>query len=122
MKSENQKRLEAAPGRRGERKIIMKFADYKKACIKFAGDTKDWGNLDGYSHYTTTGDGWTESCDNDGGGIDVSWAFWKTGYDPANDARTFYEREYESMIRLAEDDEWDAEQRKVIKNLFEDMP
>ena len=100
----------------------MKFADYKNACVKFAADTKEWGDLDGYSHYTTTGDGWTESCDNDSGGIDVSWAFWKNGFDPANDAMKFYKREYDALCQLADDDEWNNDQREYINQIFEDMP
>lgn len=100
----------------------MTFQDYKNACIKFAVDTKDWGNLGRYSRYTTTGDGWEESCDNSNGGIDVSWAFWGNRNDPEKDARRFYEREYAALIQLADDDEWNDDQREYIKQIFEDMP
>lgn len=101
----------------------MIFEDYKKACMQFAKDTKDWDCLVSKLHYTTTGDGWEESCDNQSGGIDVSWAFWANRWDPEKDARKFYEQEYEALLRVAEDDEWDEDAREnLIRKIFEDMP
>lgn len=49
---------------------------YVESCLKFASDSKDWGGIDGYRHYSSDGSGgWYESCDNAQGGLDVSWAF-----------------------------------------------
>lgn len=53
----------------------MLLKDYISAAKTFAAETQEWGNLNGYSFYTTTGDAWEESCDNASGGIDISWAF-----------------------------------------------
>ena len=100
----------------------MTFNDYQLACVKFSKDTQDWSALESGKFYTTLGNGWNESCDNADGGIDVSWAFWKNGWDAVQDAREWYQHEYDAMCQLADDDKWDAEQREYIKRTFEDMP
>lgn len=54
----------------------MNLNYYIEACKKFAEDTKEWGGLDRFKHYTSHDtDGWRETSDNAHGGIDVSWAF-----------------------------------------------
>lgn len=56
------------------RKMLIK--DYVNICTKFARDTYTWGSLDTYKFYTTKGnDDWKETCDNNCGGLDVSWAY-----------------------------------------------
>lgn len=56
----------------------LRFQSFLKSAIKFAQDTAEWYNLT-ESFYTDDGnDDWRESCDNQHGGLDVSWAFHKT--------------------------------------------
>lgn len=53
----------------------MLVKDYTENCLKFAKETKKWNSLNPYSYYLTNGQSWKESCDGNGGGLDVSWAF-----------------------------------------------
>mgnify|MGYP007105371275 FL=1 len=53
----------------------MLVKDYTENCLKFAKETKKWGSLNPYSYYLTDGFSWNETCDGNGGGLDVSWAF-----------------------------------------------
>lgn len=53
----------------------MLLKDYTESCLEFAEETKDWGVLNPYSFYLTDGSSWSETCDGNGGGLDVSWAF-----------------------------------------------
>lgn len=98
----------------------MTFDNYLDACKRFREDSRDWSALETGKHYTTTGEGWVESCDDADGGIDVSWAFWQNGWNVDEEARSRYDAAYRDMLRLADDDEWDAEQRRFISELFED--
>ena len=53
----------------------MLIKDYTENCLKFAKETKKWGSLNPYHYYLTNGFSWNETCDGNGGGLDVSWAF-----------------------------------------------
>lgn len=53
----------------------MLVKDYTENCLKFAKETKKWNSLNPYSYYLTNGQSWKESCDGNGSGLDVSWAF-----------------------------------------------
>lgn len=53
----------------------MLVKDYTENCIKFAKETKEWKSLNPYRYYLTNGYSWNETCDGNGGGLDVSWAF-----------------------------------------------
>ena len=53
----------------------MLIKDYTENCLKFAKETKKWESLNQYSYYLTNGFSWNETCDGNGGGLDVSWAF-----------------------------------------------
>ena len=53
----------------------MLIKDYTENCLKFAKETKKWESLNQYSYYLTNGFSWNETCDRNGGGLDVSWAF-----------------------------------------------
>lgn len=54
----------------------MNFEFYKKCCLKFAEDSKDWFELDDGCFYTTDYDeGWLETGDNSSGGIYIDWCF-----------------------------------------------
>lgn len=56
----------------------MTLKEYTEREIQFAKDTKEWGHLDKFSHYTTgQWEDWEETSDNAHGGIDLSWAFHK---------------------------------------------
>ena len=51
---------------------------YIQICKNFAEDTYEWNSLPSPGFFTTGGsgeNGWSKTCDNDHGGIDVSWAF-----------------------------------------------
>lgn len=50
----------------------MLIKDYTENCLKFAKETK---SLNPYRYYLTNGFSWNETCDGNGGGLDVSWAF-----------------------------------------------
>ena len=52
----------------------MLLEDYTVSCLEFAEETKDWKALT-FGYYLTDGFHWKESCDGNGGGLDVSWAF-----------------------------------------------
>ena len=53
----------------------MLVKDYTENCLRFAKETEKWNSLNPYSYYLTNGQSWKESCDGNGGGLDVSWAF-----------------------------------------------
>ena len=53
----------------------MLIKDYTENCLKFVKETKKWGSLNPYHYYLTNGFSWNETCDGNGGGLDVSWAF-----------------------------------------------
>ena len=100
----------------------MTIKEYMSICRDFAADTADWGNLDPHHYYNATDSGWRETPDgDDGGGIDCSWAF---GLPPAEIteqvARQKYLERYREMMTLADDDEWDDEQRAWITEMYED--
>lgn len=55
---------------------LVTFKRYKEACLKFAEDTKEWGELDEYRFYIANEHGeWGESYDNGELGISLKWAF-----------------------------------------------
>ncbi len=62
---------------KGLNSMNCNLKEYIDSVKKFSKDTKDWGNLDKYNHYTSDGSDWKESSDNAHGGLDVSWAFHK---------------------------------------------
>ena len=50
--------------------------DYTEAAIAFSKESQDWTGLPYRRYYTTDGNtGWKETCDNEHGGLNVSWAF-----------------------------------------------
>lgn len=54
----------------------MTYNNYLADCLDFSKASAIWSELDPRKPYiTTNGSGWQESCDNNNGGIDVSWAF-----------------------------------------------
>lgn len=53
----------------------MLIKNYTENCLKFAKETKKWNSLNPYSYYLTNGYSWNETCNGNGGGLDVSWAF-----------------------------------------------
>lgn len=56
----------------------MLLSNYKTACKEFAESSKEWWHLNDTTYYTQQQHGspcWKESCDNDGGGFSVKWAF-----------------------------------------------
>ena len=96
----------------------MTLEQYTDACIKFSGDTKEWGGLDPYRFYTTAPNGWEETCDNANGGIDVSWAFQETEKRIRDQAAVRFLRELQAAIELARDDGWDAASWATLAEKF----
>ena len=97
----------------------MTLKDYTESVNSFRADTAAWGGLDPYKHYVATENGgWAETCDNQENGIDLSWAFGL----PADeiDCNAHYLAAYEEELRLAEDDELDEDQRRMMWEKFED--
>lgn len=97
----------------------MKIHEYTRECIEFAHATESWGNLSPFNYYTTRGNGWSESCDNDGGGIDVSWAFRKSDEFIKESAPQEFVDRIADLLRLGVDDEWDADQFSSILSYIE---
>lgn len=62
---------------KGMNTMNFNLKEYTDSVKKFNKDTKDWGNLDNYSHYTSDASDWRETSDNAHGGLDVSWSFHK---------------------------------------------
>lgn len=61
----------------------MTVSEYKKICMQFAHDTKDWTNLDDRMIYKTSENNgrrfWSGTCDGgDEAGIYLDWAFHKS--------------------------------------------
>lgn len=55
---------------------MISLKEFTSTALQFAKDTKEWGELDPYKHYTTNGTNtWIKSCDNEHGGMDLEWAF-----------------------------------------------
>lgn len=54
----------------------MKYNEFLKSVKRFSEETAKWSELPGGTFYTTEEPyGWKETCDNEHGGLDVSWAF-----------------------------------------------
>lgn len=89
----------------------MTIKTYIESCIKFAAETKNWGDMYEYSHYTTDGiGGWEESCDNAHGGLDVSWAFHESPEYIKAEAPQRFVDEIAAQLEQAIDEGWDTEQ------------
>ncbi len=67
----------------------MTFEEYEDICLRFAEDTRDWGEIDTRFFVTYRG-GWISSCDNRHGGIGVRWAFHRNEADIRAMARQKY--------------------------------
>ena len=91
---------------------------YTDACKKFSQDTQGWSCLPSTSFFTTRGDGWEESSDNAHDGVDVSWAFKRSGPEIEEAAAgALYELLMEEL-QVAVDDGWDSEQISAIVEKF----
>ena len=95
----------------------MTYNNYLADCLTFAKETAKWAALD-HPYYTTSGAGWEASCDNNNGGIDVSWAFHLRAKEIRDAAPQHYADAIIELVQLAIDDEWDAEQMQSIVDLF----
>lgn len=98
----------------------MAYKDYLESCLLFAEDTKEWLGLVENSFYTTNElVGWSETCDNQHGGLSVKWAFHKPiSYIKMN---AFHEFLYEiaNLIELACDDSWSYDDIRKIAELLQ---
>lgn len=97
---------------------VRRYADI---CKRFAADTIEWSRLPTHNFFTTSGDGWKETCDNAHGGLDVSWAF---HLDEKRIEESAAEELFEllmEMVRLARDDEWDTEGYEYIYETFSNI-
>lgn len=95
-----------------------KLSDYIDSALKFANDTADWGSLDQYKMYVTTSDGWKETCDNAGDGIDVSWAFHMSPADILRQAPMRYLECIRDEMQAAIDNDCDCEQFQTVVDKF----
>ena len=87
----------------------MTVKTYIKDCLQFASDTASWGHFNDVKFYTTAGNGWRETPDNNIGGISVAWAFHKTPeYIKENGAQYFIDGVTEIIHCLIENKEFDA--------------
>ncbi len=96
----------------------MLLKDYIEAAKTFAEDTKGWGNINEYAYYTTTGNGWDESCDNAAGGIDVSWAFHESTEKIEKEAGQHFIDEIAVRLEQGIDEGWNAEQLQEVLKLM----
>ena len=96
----------------------MTIHDYTQACIDFANDTSSWGALDEYQFYTTTGNGWEESCDNAHGGLSVRWAFHRSADEIMASASEEYRAQIAEELRAAIDDGWQPDQLEALYGLL----
>lgn len=96
----------------------MLLKDYISAAKTFAAETQEWGNLNGYSFYTTTGDTWEESCDNASGGLDISWAFHEDSAAIEKEAGQHFIDEIAARLEQGIDEGWDADQLQEVLKLM----
>ena len=96
----------------------MLLQDYISAAKTFAAETQEWGNLNGYSFYTTIGDAWQESCDNASGGIDISWAFHESAEKIEKEAGQHFVNEIADRLEQGIDEGWEADQLQEVLKLM----
>lgn len=97
----------------------MTVTNYIKLCKKFAKDTAEWGNLDGFQYYTTNSvDGWRETSDNSHDGIDVSWAFHLTDEEIEQQAAEQLFEQLMADLNIAVSDGWEKEDYKMLYEKF----
>lgn len=96
----------------------MVLQDYIESAQTFATETKDWGSLNEYAYYTTTGNGWDESCDNAPGGLDISWAFHESSEKIEKEAGQHFINEIADRLEQGIDECWDADQLQEVLKLM----
>lgn len=98
----------------------MTYNDYLADCLDFSKASWTWSELDPRKPYITTiGSGWQESCDNNNGGIDVSWAFHLPAVAIYDNAAQHFADSFSELLQLAIDnDARDPDQLQAIVNLF----
>lgn len=98
----------------------MTFQDYLTDCLDFSKASQTWSALDPRKPYiTTNGSGWQESCDNNNGGIDVSWAFHLPAAAIYDNAAQHFADSFSELLQLAIDnDDRDPDQLQAIVDLF----
>ena len=95
----------------------MTYNDYLTACLDFAKDTVKWAALD-HQFYTAASTYWEESCDNNNGGIDVSWAFHLHAADIRKDAPQHYADGILGLFQAAIDNECDVDTMQSLVDSF----
>lgn len=96
----------------------MLLKDYIESAKVFAEETKDWGNINEYAYYTTTGNGWDESCDNASDGLDISWAFHESADEIKKEAGQHFINEIAARLEQGIDEGWDNGQLVGILKLM----
>jgi len=98
----------------------MTYNNYLTDCLDFSKASADWSDLDPRKPYiTTNGHGWQESCDNNNGGIDVSWAFHLPAVAIYDNAAQHFADSFTELLQLAIDnDDRDPDQLQAIVDLF----
>lgn len=98
---------------------VMTYQNYLADCISFSSESSKWGAIERGTYYTTNGTGWQESCDNNNGGIDVSWAFHLHANEVRAAAPQKFADAFSELLQLAIDnDDRDPDQLQAIVNLF----
>lgn len=88
----------------------MLIKDYTENCLKFAKETKKWNSLNPYSYYLTNGYSWNETCDGNGGGLDVSWAFHMPNNEIKKNAPQEFINQIHGEIKTAIDNDLSADE------------
>ena len=98
---------------------VMTYQNDLADCISFSSESSKWGAIERGTYYTTNGTGWQESCDNNNGGIDVSWAFHLHANEVRAAAPQKFADAFSELLQLAIDnDDRDPDQLQAIVNLF----
>ena len=93
--------------------------EYTERAIQFAKDTKEWGHLDEFSHYTTgQWEDWKETSDNAHGGIDLSWAFHENKKFKTKKEAEYFIKNLLDEVQCGVDDEWNCEDFQATINRF----
>lgn len=96
----------------------MLLKEYIDCCKEFAEDTKNWGKLNQYNFYTTNGLCWNESCDNNHGGLDISWAFHKTSEYIEQEAPQIFINIFTDQVSQGIDEQIDESQWNILLKNF----
>lgn len=93
---------------------------YTRACLDFAAESCDWLGLPEHKFYTADmwNETWEESCDNASGGVDCRWAFHRDEDTIWEHAEFFYVQEGIALLGLADEEDYDNDQRVRMERQY----